>query len=76
MCQCSRIPNNSPANKHRRRGAFLASMTCVLGVIPALMSHWSLHPRVVWSVITLQILLLALALHQLSVARRLSSTSL
>ena len=84
MCQCSFNSENVVAMRHRRIGLFLGVLTAVLGLIPLLFPDW-VHALSVqnghigwshlrWAVIGVQMVLIVLALHQLSLARRLSST--
>ncbi len=70
MCQCSRIDDNSPSGRHRRMAILLAAFTAILGIVPALMISIRHLPWLRWCVIALQIVLLAAAAHQLSLARR------
>ncbi len=70
MCQCNRIADDPQARQHRRNGILLAAGTACLGGIPSLFFHLHRPAWLPWTIIATQILLLVLALRQLSLARR------
>ena len=84
MCQCSYNAENVQAARHRRIGLLLGLLTALLGLVPMLFPDW-FHSLAVldghirwnqlrWAVIGTQVVLIVLALRQLSLARQLSST--
>ena len=83
MCQCSYNAENVQAARHRRIGLLLGALTAVLGLIPMMFPDW-VHSLAMsnghigwsqlrWVMIGTQVVLIVLALRQLSLARQLSS---
>ena len=70
MCQCQRIANDPQAMKHRRAAILLAASVAILAGLPNLLLPSHRPAWVSGVVIAIQLLLLILALRQLSLARR------